>query len=103
MLHCESCRNSFCLTHDVGAEGHRLHLPTIIVEGQVPGASVQVLDKDGLVEDHSLDAPPFTRRLNNAPLLLPVQALHIIILGGAESLDLNGEHASTIKCCVGVF
>lgn len=84
MLRCESCRNSFCLTHDVGAEGHRLHLPTIIVEGQVPGASVQVLDKDGLVQDHSLDAPSFTRGLNNAPLLLPVQALHIIILGGGE-------------------
>lgn len=72
------------LTHDVCAEGHCLHLPTIVVEGQVPGASIQVLDKHCLIEDHSLNASPFTRRLNDAPLLLPVQALHIIILKERE-------------------
>lgn len=76
--------NSSRLTHDVCAEGNRFHLPTVVVEGQVPGATIQVLDKHRLIEDHSLDAPPFTRRLNNAPLLLPVQALHIVILKEKE-------------------
>lgn len=88
-----------CLTHDVCAEGNRLSLPTVVVEGQVPGTSVQVLDKHRLIEDHSLDAPPLPWRLDHAPLLLPIQALHIVILQEKEreSFGLNGCMKSMIQ------
>lgn len=83
-----------CLTHDVCAERNRLSLPAVVVEGQVPGTGVQVLDKHRLIEDHSLDTPPLPWRLHHAPLLLPIQALHIVVLwekgGQQESSGLNG-------------
>lgn len=73
-------KSPVALTHDVGAEGHDLPLPAVVVEGQVPGAGVQVLDKHCLVEHHRLDAAPLARGLHHAPLLLPVQALHVVVL-----------------------
>lgn len=37
------------LTHDICAEGNWFSFPTIIVEGQMPGAGVQVLHEHSLV------------------------------------------------------
>ena len=73
-------------TSDHSVEGNHLFVFAIIVEGQVPQAHIQVLDKHGFVLNQRLYAPAFPGRLDHAPLLLPIQALHEVILGKEESV-----------------
>lgn len=46
----------------------------------MPGAGVQILNKDCLILNNGLNTAPLTRRLNNAPLLLSIQPFHKVIL-----------------------
>ena len=73
------------LTQRHGAEGHGLFLPAVVVEGQVPGARVQVAHEHRLVQDNRLDTAPLPGGLDHTPLLFAIQTLHVVILPKANA------------------